>query len=156
MAPLAPSAVQTKRGRALKARFFRSLPAIKRLIDDVQGVLTGPGKRPYLIGIDGRHLHIRSSHSALNTLLQSAGAVLMKLATVIFHIEAQRRGLKLGEDYMQVLHVHDEAQFNTTPEKANALGKLFVESIELAGRHFGMRCPTTGEFKVGANWAETH
>ncbi|WP_302552282.1 hypothetical protein [uncultured Bilophila sp.] len=50
----------------------------------------------------------------------------------------------------------DEAQFNTTPEKADALGKLFVESIELAGRHFGMRCPTTGEFKAGANWAETH
>ena len=156
VAPLASSAVQTKRGRALKDRFFRSLPAIKRLIDDVQGVLTGPGKRPYLIGIDGRHLHIRSSHSALNTLLQSAGAVLMKLATVIFHMEAQRRGLRLGGDYAQVLHVHDEAQFNTTPEKADALGKLFVESIELAGRHFGMRCPTTGEFKVGANWAETH
>lgn len=122
----------------------------------MQGVLTGPNKRPYLIGIDGRHLPIRSSHSALNTLLQSAGAVLMKLATVIFHKEAQRRGFKLGEDYVQVLHVHDEAQFNTTPEKADALGKLFVESIELAGRHFGMRCPTTGEFKAGANWAETH
>ena len=80
----------------------------------------------------------------------------MKLATVIFHKEAQRRGFKLGEDYVQVLHVHDEAQFNTAPEKADALGKLFVESIELAGRHFGMRCPTTGEFKAGANWAETH
>lgn len=106
VAPLASSAVQTKRGRALKARFFRSLPAIKRLIDDVQGVLTGPNKRPYLIGIDGRHLPIRSFHSALNTLLQSAGAVLMKLATVIFHKEAQRRGFKLGEDYVQVLHVH--------------------------------------------------
>lgn len=156
MAPLASSAVQTKRGRALKARFFRSLPAIKRLIDDVQGVLTGPGKRPYLIGIDGRHLHIRSSHSALNTLLQSAGAVLMKLATVIFHKEAQRRGLKLGEDYVQVIHCHDEVQCHCPPEKADALGRLFVEAIELAGRHFGMRCPTTGEFKVGANWAETH
>lgn len=154
--PLASSAVQTKRGRALKARFFRSLPAIKRLIDDVQGVLTGPGKRPYLIGIDGRHLHIRSSHSALNTLLQSAGAVLMKLATVIFHKEAQRRGLKLGEDYVQVIHCHDEVQCHCPPEKADALGRLFVEAIELAGRHFGMRCPTTGEFKVGANWAETH
>lgn len=46
VAPLASSAVQTKRGRALKARFFRSLPAIKRLIDDVQGVLTGPANAP--------------------------------------------------------------------------------------------------------------
>ena len=80
----------------------------------------------------------------------------MKLATVIFHMEAQRRGLKLGEDYVQVIHCHDEVQCHCPPEKADALGRLFVEAIELAGRHFGMRCPTTGEFKVGANWAETH
>lgn len=156
MAPHAPLKTQERKGAAIRAKFMRSIPAMRRLTDDIKNTITGPNKRPYLIGIDGRHLHIRSSHSALNTLLQSAGAVLMKLATVIFHVEAQRRGLKLGEDYVQVLHVHDEAQFNTTPEKADALGKLFVESIELAGCHFGMRCPTTGEFKVGANWAETH
>lgn len=108
VAPLASSAVQTKRGRVFKGRFFRSLPAMKRLIDDMQSVLTGLSKRPYLIGIGGRHLHIRSSHSALNTLLQFVGAVLMELVMVIFHMEAQRRGSRLGEDYARVLRVHDE------------------------------------------------
>ena len=57
------------------------------------------------------------------------------------------RGLRLGEDYAQVLHVHDEAQFNTT-RKADALGKTF-RIIELAGRHFGMRCPTTESSRSG-------
>lgn len=156
VSPLSPVPAQVRKGKAIRAKFMRAVPAFRRLTDAVQSTVSGPNKRPYLIGIDGRHLHIRSSHSALNTLLQSAGAVLMKLATVIFHMEARRRGFKLGEDYVQVLHVHDECQCNTTPEKADAIGKLFVESIELAGRHFGMRCPTTGEFKVGANWAETH
>ena len=156
VAPLASAATQTKRGQQLRARFLRSLPALKRLIDDVKGILSGPGKRSYLYGIDRRKLHVRSSHSALNTLLQSAGAVLVKMATVIFHKEAAARGWQWGRDYVQVLHVHDEAQFLARPELAEELGKLFVRSIELAGEHFGMRCPTTGEFKVGHNWAETH
>ena len=80
----------------------------------------------------------------------------MKYATVIFHEEAAKAGLKLGGDFIQVLHVHDEAQFNCKPELADRLGQLFVKAIERAGRHFGLRCPTTGEYKVGRNWSETH
>jgi len=36
-----------------------------------------------LPGLDGRRLHVRSDHAALNTLLQSAGAVVMKQALVL-------------------------------------------------------------------------
>lgn len=154
--PLASPSVQAKIGKALKARFFRAIPAIKALIDAVKGTLTGPNKRSFLYGIDGRRLHVRSSHAALNTLLQSAGAILVKFATIIFHIEAKRKGWVLGKDYVQVLHVHDEAQMNCLPEIAEEVGSLFVQCIEMAGKHFGMRCPTTGEYKVGKNWAETH
>lgn len=155
---LASPASQTRTGKALRARFLRALPALRCLIEDVKSVLSGPNKRPYLYGLDGRRLHVRSSHSALNTLLQSAGAVLVKTATVICHWEIARRYPEWveGRDYQQILHVHDEAQFLARPEIADALGKLFVENIELAGRHFGLRCPTTGEFKVGESWAETH
>lgn len=153
MAPLAPPSAQVRKGKNLRAKFFRAIPAIRRLTEAVQSTVSGPSKRPYLIGIDGRRLHIRSSHSALNTLLQSSGAVLMKAATVIFHMEAQRLGIK---GYSQVLHIHDEAEFEVDEERAEVVGRLFVHAIELAGRHFGMRCPTTGEYKIGSNWAETH
>lgn len=156
VAPLASAGAKTKRGQALRARFLRSLPALKRLIDDVQSILSGPAKRSWLYGLDRRKLHVRSSHSALNTLLQSAGAVLVKTATVIFHKEAEMRGWRWGRDFVQVLHCHDEAQFLARPEIAEDLGKLFVQSIELAGKHYGLRCPVTGEYKIGANWAETH
>ena len=154
MEPTASPLRQKAVGKRLKAKFFAATPAIKALVDAVQ---TTVKRRPYLIGIDGRRLHVRSSHSALNTLLQSAGAVLVKLATVIFHTEAQLRyGWLQGRDYEQVLHVHDEWQTQCPESMAETLGKLAVESIEIAGRHFGMRCPTTGEYKVGMNWAETH
>ncbi|MDE7065776.1 MAG: DNA mismatch repair protein MutH, partial [Desulfovibrionaceae bacterium] len=158
VAPLASVASQTRTGKVLRARFLRSLPALKHLIDDVRGVLSGPNKRSWLYGLDGRRLHVRSSHSALNTLLQSAGAVLVKTATVICHQEIARRypAWEAGRDYQQILHVHDEAQFLARPDLADALGRLFVESIELAGRHYGLLCPTTGEYKVGESWAETH
>lgn len=140
---------------------MKSLPAYKRLTEMIKLVLTEKGpdgkpKRKYLIGIDGRKLHIRSNHAALNTLLQSAGAVLMKLATVIFHWEAQKVGLIYGTDYVQIAHVHDEAQFLARPDKAELVGQTFVRAIELAGKHFGFVCPTTGEFKIGPSWAETH
>ena len=154
VAPDSPSSIQVKTGKNLKARFFKALPAVKMLVDAVQ---TTVGKRPYLYGIDKRKLHVRSKHSALNTLLQSAGAVLMKAATVIFHREAWHRyGWIQNRDYEQTLHIHDECQCVTTQDKAEALGSLFVESIEIAGRHFGLACPVTGEYKIGSNWSETH
>lgn len=104
MEPTASPSRQKAVGKRLKAKFFAATPAIKALVDAVQ---TTVKRRPYLIGIDGRRLHVRSAHSALNTLLQSAGAVLVKLATVIFHKEARLRyGWEQGRDYEQVLHVH--------------------------------------------------
>ena len=43
-----------------------------------------------------------------------------------------------------------------TPDKADELGKLFVDSITKAGEALGVRCPLDGEYKVGKNWKETH
>lgn len=111
--PHASAARQTAVGRKLKSRFFAALPAVKLLCDDVQATVA---KRPYLYGLDRRLLHVRSKHAALNTLLQSAGAVLVKLATVIFHAEAERRhGWRQGEDYVQVLHVHNRFIVDAKP-----------------------------------------
>jgi DNA polymerase I-like protein with 3'-5' exonuclease and polymerase domains len=152
--PLASPAAQSKKGKVLKDRFFRTIPAMKRLVDAIKRRLdTQKSKFKVLYGLDRRSLHVRSEHSALNTLLQSAGAVLVKTATVIFHQEAKKLGLT---GFEQVLHVHDEVQFYCKPEDAEAIGKLFVRSIELAGLHYGIRCPVTGEFKIGKNWSETH
>ena len=151
--PLATPAAQARIGTALRAKFPRAIPALKRLTDAVQAALA---QRPYLIGLDGRLLHVRSRHSALNTLLQSAGAVLMKAATVMFHrIIQEERPEWLGK-YQQILHVHDEAQCLSDPEIAEELGRTFVRAIEETGKLLGLRCPVTGEYKVGRTWAETH
>jgi DNA polymerase I-like protein with 3'-5' exonuclease and polymerase domains len=153
VAPLANETTQVKKGKALRTKFYRNIPALQRLTETVQ---TAAKERGFLFGVDGRKLHIRSQHSALNTLLQSAGAVMMKYATVLFHELMEEQGYTIGKDYVQVLHVHDEFQTNCLSPISETLGNTAVRAIELAGQHFGFPCPTTGEFKVGYNWSETH
>ena len=66
-------------GSELRKRFFDNLPAFKHLKDRV-GRAASKG---FLKGLDGRKLYVRSEHAALNTLLQSAGAIVMKQAMLI-------------------------------------------------------------------------
>lgn len=67
-------------GARLRKSFFDNLPSFKALKDRVGRA----AKKGYIKGIDGRKLIVRSEHAALNTLLQSAGAIVMKKALIIF------------------------------------------------------------------------
>jgi DNA polymerase I-like protein with 3'-5' exonuclease and polymerase domains len=133
-------------GKRLKKSFMSKTPAIKRLVDAVANSLE---RRPFLLGLDGRELPCRSQHSALNLLLQSAGAVIMKQALVEFVRMATK-------PYKLHANVHDEVQFSCDKEHADELGRCFVEAIAKAGKVLNFRCPLDGEYNIGSNWAETH
>jgi len=142
-----------KEGRKLIAKFMKATPAIKLLRAAVAEAVE---KQGYLAGLDGRQLPIRSGHAALNTLLQSAGAVLSKKASVILYENLTLNDLKWGEDWAQVAHIHDEVQLIARKEIADYVGQQAVKSFQLAGEYYDFRCPITGEYKVGNNWADTH
>lgn len=142
-----------KEGRKLIAKFMKATPAIKLLREAVSASVK---KNGYLKGLDGRELPIRSDHAALNTLLQSAGAVLSKKATVILYENLTAMGYIWGVDYAQVAHVHDEVQLIARKEIADVVGQEAVKSFQQAGEYYNFRCPITGEYKVGSNWADTH
>jgi DNA polymerase I-like protein with 3'-5' exonuclease and polymerase domains len=55
-----------------------------------------------------------------------------------------------------VANVHDEWQIECPKQYADEVGSLAVAAIEKAGVTLGLRCPLTGEYKVGNNWKETH
>ena len=142
-------------GRKLKQKFLRSLPALGRLVEAVQGA----AKRGYLVGLDGRHIHVRSSHAALNTLLQSAGALVCKKWLVYLEEDLNAAGLKHGweGDYAFCAWSHDECQIACrTPEVASYVAHAAKAMVEKAGNFFNFRCPTAGESKVGKTWADTH
>lgn len=140
-------------GARLRKRFLQKLPALKALKD---AITTAAKTRGYLKGLDGRHLPIRSTHAALNTLLQSAGALVMKRATIILEYDLEERGLKFGEDWALVAHIHDEVQIECRPELTDVVGATATNAITKAGATFGFRCPLAGEWRVGETWADTH
>lgn len=142
-----------KQAKASQKQFFENLPALKKLQDAVKKAC----KRGYLIGLDGRILKVRSDHSALNLLLQGAGAVIMKKALVLCDQYIRELGFIPIRDYEFVLNVHDEFQIEVRdPENADAIGDCIVRSIRDAGEHFKFRCQLDAEYAVGPTWKETH
>ena len=131
----------------IKKRFLNNLPALNKLITQVQSA----AERGYLIGLDKRKIKIRSAHAALNTLLQSGGALVCKQWLVEFD-----KVVKKIPDAQQVVWVHDEIQVECLEKDAETIGRLAVEAIERTGKHFQLRLPLTGEYKIGDNWSETH
>jgi len=151
--PLDGADTQKKVGKKLKAKFLRATPAIKRLREQVAEEVKRNG---HLRGVDGRKLYIRSAHAALNTLLQSAGGLVVKQATVFLYQDLCNSAYVFGKDYANVAHIHDEIQLIVKKELADDIGKRAVAAIVKSGEHFDFGCPLDGEYKVGANWAATH
>ncbi len=137
-----------KEGTALRDRFLAATPALKALKEKVDS----SSKKGTLRGLDGRLLHIRSSHSALNTLLQGAGAIISKQWICNISDEVRSRGL----DCKQVAWIHDELQYEVKEDQADELGKIAVECARKAGVDLGLRCPLDAEYHVGNNWTESH
>jgi len=137
-----------KDGRTLKQRFLRNTPALEDLRERV-GKAAGRG---HLVGLDGRKLWVRSEHSALNTLLQAAGAIVMKKALVLLDDYASQHKI----DYKFIGNIHDEIQSEVVTEQAEKYGWLAVECLKASGISFDLKCPLDGEYKVGTTWAETH
>ena len=140
----------SREGKQIKKRFMDRLPAFKKLKKFVDNRVETRG---VLTGLDGRNLPVRSKHSALNLALQSAGAVVMKEATVI--LGRALKELPPGSVH-QVAHIHDEIQLSVKESLAEQVGKAAVSSIQRAGESLNLKVPLDGEFKIGANWSETH
>ena len=133
-------------GKRLRKHFVDNLPSFKALKNRVARAC----KKGYLKGLDGRKIFIRSEHSALNSLLQGAGAIVMKKALVILADKLK------DKDAHFVANVHDEWQIEVKEDIADLVGQLGVEAIREAGEALELKCPLDGEYNVGNNWAETH
>jgi DNA polymerase I len=135
-------------GTKLKKKFLEQTPALRKLLERV----AKQAAKGWVPGLDGRRIWVRSEHAALNSLLQGAGAIVMKKALVIFHnkIKANQWDVKL------VANVHDEFQFECSKDIAEEAGKAAKMSIVEAGEYFKLRCPLDGEYKIGSNWRQTH
>jgi len=144
--------VSAKEGQELKKRFIEAIPGFKNLMRTLYNV----AKTGFVKGLDERLLRIRKEHAALNLLIQSAGAIIMKQGLVMLDERLQQHGLVPGRDYEFVLNIHDEWQIECAEEHAEFIGKEAVQAIKDAGKALGCKVEMDGEYKIGDNWAETH
>jgi len=141
-----------KEGRAMRAAIQNGIPGLGQLVAAVQRRVKQTGK---LKALDGRSLRVRSEHSALNTLLQSGGSLLMKMFAILVdeYLSEHHQGVA-----RIVLQVHDEIQIEVLDPKVAEDIKVAVEeiTIEKVPAPFGFRCPLSCDVKIGKAWRQTH
>ncbi len=142
-------------GKRLRANFEAKIPAMGKLTAAVKA----RAKSGHLKGLDGRLLHVRSEHSALNTLLQSAGALLCKKWMCLLEEKLIERGYKHGwdGDFCFLAWVHDELQIAVKTEGMLAeIEELSDLCAKEAGEFFNFRIELAADCKTGSSWAECH
>lgn len=102
--------------------FWEANPALKELKDKVENYWISTDKK-FIPGIDSRKIFIRSKHSILNALFQSAGVISTKYTTLFIYQELERLGYNtdpfIGKpDVCSMIEYHDEAQFSINPKLA--------------------------------------
>lgn len=142
-------------GAIMRERFLAENPCIAILIDR----MTEKAKKGYITGVDGRRITMRRdnqgkvmTHKALNTLLQSAGAIVMKYAMIFLDKWIKRDSIRCAK----VIDMHDEGQFSCHREDVTPLCDLMKLCVKQAGEYLKMECPLASDCQVGANWLHTH
>jgi DNA polymerase I len=143
------------RGKAAREDFLANLPGMGALVKAVKAKAKAKAQK-WLKGLDGRRISVRSDHAALNTLLQSAGAVQMKRGLCILDDDLQAAGLTPGIHYEFVANVHDEWQIEVDHDRAEVVGRMAADAIRKAGEYYNFRCPLAGDWKQGRSWLDTH
>jgi len=138
-----------KEGKKIRDTFLTKLPALRKLIDKAKGIAE---RTKRINGIDGRFIKVDEDYKVLNRLLQSCGAIVMKVAVRNCCHALDR----LGVEYKLVAQVHDELQIECSEHDAELVGGVARQAIIDAGVELNMRCPMDAEYRIGSNWSETH
>lgn len=108
--PTASIPEQERIGRQSKRRFMSNVQGFDEMKSNLEMSVR---RRGWLRGIDGRRVPIRKPHAALNTQLQSCGAIIskywiMKAVQTIERVHLMKWGY--DKDYTLLLYSHDEIQ----------------------------------------------
>jgi DNA polymerase I-like protein with 3'-5' exonuclease and polymerase domains len=138
----------SSRGKKLIDSFINNTPGLSALKKKISRLMA----KGHLPALDGRRVWVRSEHAALNTLLQSAGAIVAKQ----WLVESTKLLQEKGIDAKLLAFVHDETQWEVREDQAEEAARLIEQAATKAGEALGFRCPVDAEGKVGGNWRECH
>lgn len=140
-----------KEGKKIKNKFLAKTPALKKLRDAVSKA----AERGWIKGLDGRRIPVRHAHASLNTLLQSAGAIICKRWYALI-VDALQANNYTSEDVTIVAFVHDEVQVQVKKGLEDKVGELITNAMRETERYYNFRCPLDSEYSVGSTWKDTH
>jgi len=138
----------SKEGAKLIDSFLRATPNLAKLKEKVNKIASS-GSVP---GLDGRRIWVRHKHASLNSLLQSAGAIISK----VWMIKARDNLAAAGIQYKQVLWVHDEIEVECKKKDAEKVAEILVKSANQVQDFLGFRVKIDAEAKIGKSWADVH
>jgi DNA polymerase I len=141
-------------GKKIRENFSRGIEGFGELQARITKQVEKLGRVP---GLDGRRIPTRSSHSALNFLIQSSGAILCKRWVADAFEECCRR-YRYGwdGDFVFVLFIHDEIQLCVREGLEEEIGNIIVKAAQEAGEPYGFRLKLDSEYTFGRTWADTH
>jgi len=137
-----------KKGKEIRKAYIDAIPGLKKLLEGVHKA----SERGYVQGIDKRKILVDSKHKSLNYLIQGSSAILAKRWMLITNEHIKEMDLRCS----QLAFVHDELQFECTPEHVDDLKSLLVLSAAEAGEYYKLRIPIAAEASSGLSWADTH
>lgn len=141
-------------GRAIRQDFMVKTAGLNRLKLKLEMQVE---RHQWVPGLDGRRVPVRSAHSALNFLIQSAGAIICK-RWIIEAVRELKTMFRPGwdGDFVPILWVHDELQVACREEISKQVGEVLVRQAQQAGRPYGFRIRLDSKYSVGKTWADTH
>jgi hypothetical protein len=145
-------------GGRVRDKFTKSIDGFSTLKERIAGQhawCTNTRQLPWVYGLDDRKIPIRSEHSALNFLIQSAGAILCKRWACDVYDELISK-YRWGEDFAMCLWIHDELELLVREGLEKEIGDILTKHARTSGDPYGFRGPLSAEYKVGQSWRDTH
>jgi len=136
-----------RKGKEIRKAYVDAIEGLSDLLKAVKR----RAKTNRIRTIDGRYLRVDKGHVALNYLIQGSSATIAKRWMVLANSFAT-----LKDHTHQLAFVHDELQYETTPDYVDDLKFLLELTATQAGEFYNLRIPIAAEAKSGSNWAEVH
>jgi DNA polymerase-1 len=148
-------------GKKAKEAVVEGIPGFPQLMRSLGSIVLRHERQwghMALPGLGGYVLPIRSEHSALNSLLQSAGAILCKRWIVDAYNALIADGLRWGweGDFVFLGWIHDELQVAARDGLGDRVGKLLTSQAREAGKPYGFRLALDSDYIIGRTWADCH
>jgi len=136
-----------KEGKRLKENFISQVPAYGILKNKVEEA----SEKGFITSLGGNRIKVNSTHTALNSLLQSASSAISSKWVVLIANEIKKQNL----DVTILGWIHDEVQMAVKGDPDH-VGNIARRCAEEAGKAFEIRLPIEAEYSVGRTWADTH